>query len=101
LAPRGIALHPTQVYESAGDFVIFAILMAMRKKERFQGKLFWFYLLFYSAMRFFAEFYRNDPRGWIIPQTLSTSQAIGIPAAILAIYMLLRKKAPSPSVRRK
>jgi len=88
------------VYESAGDFVIFAILMVMRKKERFQGKLFWFYLLFYSAMRFFAEFFRDDPRGWVIPQTLSTSQAIGIAAAILAIYMLLRKKAPSPSVRR-
>jgi phosphatidylglycerol:prolipoprotein diacylglycerol transferase len=100
LAPRGIALHPTQVYESAGDFVIFAILMVMRKKERFQGKLFWFYLLFYSAMRFFAEFFRDDPRGWVIPQTLSTSQGIGIAAAILAIYMLLRKKAPSPSVRR-
>jgi phosphatidylglycerol---prolipoprotein diacylglyceryl transferase len=100
LAPRGIALHPTQVYESAGDFVIFAILMVMRKKERFQGKLFWFYLLFYSTMRFFAEFFRDDPRGWVIPQTLSTSQGIGIAAAILAIYMLLRRNAPSPSVRR-
>jgi phosphatidylglycerol:prolipoprotein diacylglycerol transferase len=100
LAPRGIALHPTQIYESAGDFVIFAILMVMRKKERFQGKLFWFYLLFYSTMRFFAEFFRDDPRGWVIPQTLSTSQGIGIVAAILAIYMLLRKKAPSPSARR-
>ena len=88
------------MYESVGDFVIFAILMVMRKKERFQGKLFWFYLLFYSVMRFFAEFFRDDPRGWVIPQTLSTSQAIGIAAAILAIYMLLRKKAPSPSVRR-
>ena len=75
--------------------------MVMRKKERFQGKLFWFYLLFYSAMRFFAEFYRNDPRGWVIPQTLSTSQAIGIAAAILAIYMLLRKKEPFPSTRKK
>jgi hypothetical protein len=50
-------------------------------------------------MRFFVEFYRDDPRGWVIPQALSTSQAIGIAAAILAIYMLLRKKMPSPSVR--
>ena len=50
-------------------------------------------------MRFFVEFFRDDPRGWVIPNTLSTAQAIGIPAAILAIYMLLRKKGPSPSVR--
>jgi phosphatidylglycerol:prolipoprotein diacylglycerol transferase len=88
------------VYESAADFLFFAVLMALRKKERFQGKLFWLYLLFYSAMRFIVEFFRDDPRGWVIPQTLSTSQAIGIAAAVLAIFMLLRKKAPSPSVRR-
>ena len=88
------------MYESAADFLFFAVMMALRKKERFQGKLFWLYLLLYSAMRFIVEFFRDDPRGWVIPQTLSTSQAIGIAAAVLAIFMLLRKKAPSPSVRR-
>lgn len=87
------------MYEAAANFVIFLVLMAIRKKERFQGKLFWVYLLSYSVMRFFVEFFRDDPRGWVIPNTLSTAQAIGIPAAILAIYMLLRKKAHSPSVR--
>lgn len=75
--------------------------MAIRKKERFQGRLFWVYLLAYSVMRFFVEFYRDDPRGWVIPHTLSTAQAIGIPAAILAIYMLVRKKAPSPAIQKK
>lgn len=76
--------------------MIFLILMAIRKKERFRGKLFWFYLLFYSTARFIIEFYRDDPRGWVIPQVLSSAQAVGIPAVILAVYMLLRKKAPSP-----
>jgi len=99
LAPRGIAIHPTQVYESAADFVFFAVIMALRKKERFQGKLFWLYLLLYSAMRFIVEFFRDDPRGWVIPQALSTSQGIGIAAALLAVYMLLRKKSPSPATR--
>ncbi len=72
--------------------MIFLILMAIRKKERFQGKLFWFYLLFYSTARFIIEFYRDDPRGWVIPQVLSSAQAVGIPAVILAVYMLLRKR---------
>ena len=67
--------------------------MGIRKKERFRGKLFWFYLLFYSTARFIIEFYRDDPRGWVIPQVLSSAQAIGIPAVILAVYMLLRKTA--------
>ena len=73
--------------------------MAMRKKERVRGKLFWFYLLFYSVMRFIVEFYRDDPRGWVVPNVLSTAQAIGIPAALLAIYMLLKKVSPSPKAR--
>ncbi len=80
--------------------MIFVVLMAMRKKERFRGKLFWFYLLFYSVMRFIVEFYRDDPRGWVVPNVLSTAQAIGIPAALLAIYMLLKKVSPSPKARK-
>jgi phosphatidylglycerol:prolipoprotein diacylglycerol transferase len=67
--------------------------MGIRKKERFRGKLFWFYLLSYSTARFIIEFYRDDPRGWVIPQVLSSAQAIGIPAAVLAVYMLLKKAA--------
>jgi len=80
--------------------VIFLVLMAMRKKEWVRGKLFWYYLLFYSVMRFIVEFYRDDPRGWVVPNVLSAAQAIGIPAALLAIYML-RKKEPSLSIRKK
>lgn len=90
LAPLGVPLHPTQLYESAATFAIFLVLRAMRTKPRFQGKLFWFYLLFYSTARFIIEIYRNDPRGWVIPQVLSTAQAVGVIAIPLAIYMLLR-----------
>ena len=67
--------------------------MGIRKKERFRGKLFWLYLLFYSSARFIIEFYRDDPRGWVIPQALSSAQAVAIPAVILAVYMLLKKTA--------
>ncbi len=72
--------------------MIFLTLTFMRRKERFQGKLIWYYLLFYSVARFVIEFYRGDPRGFVIPGYLSVSQAIGIPAFLIAVYMLLRKK---------
>lgn len=67
----------------------------MRRKDRFQGKLIWYYLLFYSVARFAIEFFRGDSRGFFIPGYLSVSQAIGIPAFLIAIYMLLRKKMVS------
>ena len=92
LAPLGVALHPTQLYESATMFGIFILLIAMRKSKRFQGQLFWYYLLFYSVGRFILEFYRGDPRGWAITGVLSTAQAIGIPVALLALFMILTRK---------
>jgi phosphatidylglycerol:prolipoprotein diacylglycerol transferase len=72
--------------------LIFVALLAMGRRERFQGKLIWFYLLFYSVARFTIEFFRGDPRGFVIPGYLSVSQAIGVPAFLIAVYMLLRKK---------
>lgn len=94
LAPLGVPLHPTQIYESAATLGIFLVLIFMRRRKRFQGKLFWYYLLFYSVARFVIEFYRGDPRGWAVPGVLSTAQAIGIPAVLLALFMLLGKKSP-------
>lgn len=64
----------------------------MKRNERYQGTLIWYYLLFYSVARFIIEFFRGDPRGFLIPGYLSTSQAIGIPAFIIALVMLMRKK---------
>jgi phosphatidylglycerol:prolipoprotein diacylglycerol transferase len=94
LAPLGVALHPTQIYESAATFGIFIALLIMRKSKRFAGQLFWYYLLFYSGARFTIEFYRGDPRGWAIPGVLSSAQGIGIAVALLALFMLmlLRRK---------
>jgi phosphatidylglycerol:prolipoprotein diacylglycerol transferase len=97
LAPLGVPLHPTQLYESAATFGIFLALLSMRRLERFQGRLLWFYLLFYSTARFIIEFYRGDPRGWAIPGLLSTAQATGIPVALFGLYMILRKKSPPES----
>jgi phosphatidylglycerol:prolipoprotein diacylglycerol transferase len=93
-----VPLHPTQLYEAAANFVIFGILMRMRRSRRFQGKIFWYYLLFYSAARFVIEFYRGDPRGWSIPGMFSSAQAIAIPAIFLAAWMLLRKNPRSNPV---
>ena len=55
LARIGIPLHPTQLYESAGEFINFLILITLRKRQAFKGQLFWAYLLIYSVIRFTVE----------------------------------------------
>ncbi len=53
-----LPVHPTQLYEAAGNLVIFAALVAFRK--RFDGQVWWLYVLSYGALRFVVEFFRGD-----------------------------------------
>jgi phosphatidylglycerol:prolipoprotein diacylglycerol transferase len=53
-----LPVHPTQLYEAAGNLAIFAALAAFRK--RFDGQVWWLYVLSYGALRFAVEFFRGD-----------------------------------------
>jgi len=78
LAPTNILLHPTQLYESAGEFINFLLLIAIRKNKAFNGQIFMTYLLLYSVLRFIIEIFRGDAaRGFLIPG-ISVSQGISI-----------------------
>ncbi len=54
--------HPTFLYESFFDILIFLILIFVYKKtaEKFSGITFFVYILLYSLVRFFLEFVRID-----------------------------------------
>ena len=92
LAPMDVHLHPTQLYDSANGFIIFAILLILRKFKKFDGQLFWTYTLLYAVGRFIVEIFRGDERGFVIESFLSTSQFIAIPLFIVSLAMLIRLK---------
>lgn len=54
--------HPVFLYESVLDFLIFIILCFLAKKtaNKFDGLIFFSYILFYSLIRFALEFLRLD-----------------------------------------
>lgn len=91
LAPLGIEIHPTQLYESGGEFLIFLVLIGLRKRGPRAGTLFFGYLLGYSALRFFTEFLRGD-----LPKVagISSTQALSIVLFLVAVVMLLRLRRP-------
>jgi phosphatidylglycerol---prolipoprotein diacylglyceryl transferase len=71
--PLNVPLHPSQLYESVYEFLLFVILVYYSRKSLPEGRLFWLFALFYSAGRFLLEFLRGDAdRGFWGP--LSTSQ---------------------------
>ncbi|OQY00719.1 MAG: prolipoprotein diacylglyceryl transferase [Desulfobacteraceae bacterium 4572_130] len=87
LAPIGIYLHPTQIYSVLSNLFIFFILLWIEKRKRFNGMVFWFYIMLYGIFRFFIEIFRGDPRGHLL-DFLSTSQTIGILMVLSAVCML-------------
>ncbi len=57
---NGVKYHPTFLYESIGNFIIFIILYSLRKKKQFDGQVFAWYMILYSIIRFFIEGLRTD-----------------------------------------
>jgi phosphatidylglycerol:prolipoprotein diacylglycerol transferase len=55
----GVARHPVQFYELAGDLVIAGMLIKLRGKLP-DGALFLLYLILFSVLRFFLFFVRGD-----------------------------------------
>ncbi|MDR2395159.1 MAG: prolipoprotein diacylglyceryl transferase [Endomicrobium sp.] len=90
LAVLGEHLHPTQIYESLGNFCIFFILLFYSKKKRRIGNIFAIYLILYSILRFVVECFRGDDRG-IQYFGLSISQNMSIILLIIGVLIYARK----------
>jgi phosphatidylglycerol:prolipoprotein diacylglycerol transferase len=92
--PLGMPLHPTQVYEAGAELLILLFLLATERRGRpFPGRTFWSYMLLYAISRFIIEFFRGDDRGTLLG--MSTSQAVSLVLAPVALVMLLRLRRRS------
>jgi len=85
LAPQGVKLHPTQLYESLFFWACFAFFT--RRRPQGNGLSFWGLMLSYSLFRFFNEFLRGDPRAFFLG--LSHNQWVMIGLFILSLSMLI------------
>lgn len=93
LAPAGVRLLPTQLFSSAGDLMLCALLLLAEGKDKREGATTGRYLLFYGVGRFLIEFLRSDERGNV--GVLSTSQFISlfvVAAGIILLTQIGRKK---------
>jgi phosphatidylglycerol:prolipoprotein diacylglycerol transferase len=84
-APNGVKLIPTQLFSSAGDFLICGILLWYASKKRENGRVAALYLILYGIGRFLIEFLRDDYRGSI--GVLSTSQLISIGIVAVGAFL--------------
>jgi len=77
--------HPTQLYATAANLIIFAVLWRLRRHKHFDGYLFLLYLIMYSVYRFANEFFRENlgQSGY-----LTTAQIASLVIIILSVVLI-------------
>ncbi|GAA0489036.1 prolipoprotein diacylglyceryl transferase [Alkalibacterium indicireducens] len=60
---NGELLHPAQLYEVALNFILFLFIWRKRKTAKFDGELFFIYIIGFAINRFIVEFFRTNPQG--------------------------------------
>lgn len=93
-----INVHPTFLYESVWNLLIFALLLIYRKHKKFDGELCLLYLGGYGVGRFFIEGIRTDTLfipGTAVPvsQVLALVMVIFAAAADIVVRVRLKKQA--------
>ena len=93
-----LAVHPTQLYETALGFVMFMILWRFRTHKNAEGWLFGMYLVLAGAERFFIEFFRAKDDRFVMGLTLA--QCIAITLALIGVVVMQMRRRPAPPVVR-
>ncbi len=97
--PLNTPLHPTQLYESAAEFVIFGILYRRFRSPHAGGAIIGLYLLLYGLVRFFVEFVRYHQQPNPFGGPLSTTQWLALLLGAVGLY-LWRFRQPAAGRKR-
>lgn len=85
---------PTQLYSSLYGFLIFFILLWMKKYKKYDGFLILNFFILYSISRFVIEFFRFYENNYKVINLLTVTQTImiGVMLASLLFMNILKKK---------
>ena len=90
--PLARPLHPTQLYESFAEFVIFFILYRQFHKQHHSGAIIGLYMVLYGSARFIVEFFRYHEQGNLWGGPLDTSQWISAILVALGAALVMRRE---------
>lgn len=87
---EGVTYHPTFLYESTWNIVGLIIILLLRKVPLKRGEMFLFYLVWYSAGRFFIEGMRTDSL-YVIGE-LRAAQLVSVVAIVVALAIFIVRR---------
>lgn len=89
-ADRSLPVHPTQLYETLGNFIIFVLLLIIYKRHKRAGIVTLSYFILYGILRFFTEAFRGESAHSVFGLTVSQTIGLGMFAAGLLTFLLLK-----------
>ena len=89
--PLNLPLHPTQLYESGAEALIFVVLYRRFRAAHRAGTVIGLYLVLYSCARFTIEFYRAPDQPNPFSGPLTDAQWICVATLLLGAWLLARK----------
>lgn len=84
-----VPLHPSQLYASAGGFLIFAILLLAERWVRFRGATFALFLGLYGLSRFVVDFSRHYEADQVMMLGWSNNQWISVGLMVGSLVLLV------------
>jgi phosphatidylglycerol---prolipoprotein diacylglyceryl transferase len=84
---KGLPVHPTQLYESALNFLFYAGLAWLFRRRKFDGQVFAVYLIGYAIIRSTTEMFRGDYTQFYLGGIATPGQTVSI--VILAAGLIL------------
>ncbi len=93
--PRGVALHPVQLYDAAASGAIFALLLFL--PHRRDGETAGAWLFLYGISRFFLEFFRGNAEH-VLGGALTVTQLLAVVGVVAGGALWLRRGAHPAAV---
>ena len=90
IAPIGIPLHPTQIYQLILNLLIFIYLFLRRKRTGFNGELILSYVFLYTTAKSIVGLFRAGVPGEFLGFGISISQIVNLTAVIIAAILYYR-----------
>ncbi|MGA1824132.1 MAG: prolipoprotein diacylglyceryl transferase [bacterium] len=87
LAPLHRPIHPTQLYSSFSNLIIFLILVFVNRKKRFDGQIVSLYLCLYPMSRIVNEYFRADKRTILLFSHFTLTHLISIIAIVSGLVL--------------
>jgi phosphatidylglycerol:prolipoprotein diacylglycerol transferase len=86
---HGVPVHPTQLYDSVANLLLYLGLAWFYRRRKFDGQVFAVFLIAYAILRSVVEIFRGDYLPSEIHAGLTPAQLTGVVIAVIGIALLV------------